>query len=185
MAAAEDNHCRILELPAELRNRIYRLTLSQEEQMDVTETGFEIPGVLKTCRQIRSEALAIYFYENRFRVTGASWNSDTLFKLTSTIKSMGLDTEKMPVDGRWTLGPPSWKNLMLWLQRYHAQELQLRPSRPASMLKIEVKDPVRYAVGSLGVIVDRSRDQSWTRVKKTLDALRPMLIILNRRWEED
>lgn len=76
MSSNPQGRCRLLELPAELRNRIYHYALV-EEQIDVATTyrhGIQIikaPGLLETCRTARSEASAIYYSLNAF------WFCDT------------------------------------------------------------------------------------------------------------
>ena len=58
---------RLTSLPAELRNRIYRLALINDKPLNITskKTNQE-PALLATNRQIRAEALKIYYAENIF-----------------------------------------------------------------------------------------------------------------------
>lgn len=61
-------------LPAELRNGIYRMALVSEEPLMICRGGKNVLGrtaLLRTCRQIRSEATGIY-YENAFHITCGS-----------------------------------------------------------------------------------------------------------------
>jgi len=66
----------LLELPPELRNRIYSDVLVQATTVHVTTTtakpNWNVPSLLHTCRQIRSEASGIYYSSNTFRF--ASFN---------------------------------------------------------------------------------------------------------------
>ncbi|KAF7192845.1 hypothetical protein HII31_05828 [Pseudocercospora fuligena] len=57
--------CRLLDLAPELRNKIYRYVVCEDENIEVTKDTRE-PGLLATCRQIRAEARSIWFLENRF-----------------------------------------------------------------------------------------------------------------------
>ena len=72
-------HSRLHKLPGELRNRIYRLALVQGDsfRLHPTETGIfvwhksknmakEAYNLLSTCKQVRAEALPIFFAENHF-----------------------------------------------------------------------------------------------------------------------
>lgn len=59
--------CRLLELPAELRNRIYRDVLVSDH-VGIEAHTFSQPAMLKTCCQIRSEATSIYYIESTFYV---------------------------------------------------------------------------------------------------------------------
>lgn len=57
----------LLSLPAELRNRIWSLTLLETERIDMShKCRYRIPGLLSACRQIREEAAPIYYSENHF-----------------------------------------------------------------------------------------------------------------------
>lgn len=73
-----DEHCALLSLPAELRNRIYAYALVQGpyiyiEVDDPTQRyygcgqGGEQPGLTRTCRQIRNESLHLFYELNTFR----------------------------------------------------------------------------------------------------------------------
>ncbi|EMC97670.1 hypothetical protein BAUCODRAFT_23917 [Baudoinia panamericana UAMH 10762] len=55
-------------LAAELRNSIYECALIEDAEIDVTSfpRTYPTPGLLHTCRQLRSEATAIYYSRNCF-----------------------------------------------------------------------------------------------------------------------
>ena len=60
--------CRLLELPPELRNRIYELVLPINRDILVHERWHVALNLLATCRQTRSEGSSIYFGRNTFHV---------------------------------------------------------------------------------------------------------------------
>lgn len=76
-STSEIRSCRLVALPAELRNRIYRLVLVLEDPILVTNIGFktsehdaqepfgELP-LLRTCRHVHHEALAVFYGGNIF-----------------------------------------------------------------------------------------------------------------------
>ncbi|KAF2161601.1 hypothetical protein M409DRAFT_27996 [Zasmidium cellare ATCC 36951] len=82
--AEADAPCRLWKLPGELRNRIYRYVLIQQEDatgdsmVNVEANGYDRPGLLSTCKEIRREALKIYYYENTFHVQIKNFNSAPL-----------------------------------------------------------------------------------------------------------
>lgn len=66
-----DNRCTILALPAELRNEIWKLTLIEDCPIEImtrkqTSAGAQ-PPLTRTCRQIRSESLSMFYELNTFR----------------------------------------------------------------------------------------------------------------------
>ncbi|CAK3936123.1 Hypothetical predicted protein [Lecanosticta acicola] len=61
--------CRLLNLPAELRNEIYELVLVSSGRIELTTTrpkSLREPAFLAISRQIRTEATAIYYGSNTF-----------------------------------------------------------------------------------------------------------------------
>ena len=56
-------------LPPELRNRVYRLTLTQTGPIaTLGKQRLEEPALLAVNRQIRNEAIALYYHENDFEL---------------------------------------------------------------------------------------------------------------------
>ncbi|KAF2173897.1 hypothetical protein M409DRAFT_48809 [Zasmidium cellare ATCC 36951] len=55
-------------LPAELRNEIYRLALVKPNYLRTVVCGstYKTPALLQVCRQIRNEAAGVYYGENKF-----------------------------------------------------------------------------------------------------------------------
>lgn len=85
----------MLGIPGELRNRIYRLTLitsDDHHRIKIVSPNHDQPALLKTCRQIRSEALKIFEAENGFAISvinlrpitpqGAHWAHRVNYKFT-------------------------------------------------------------------------------------------------------
>jgi len=65
-----------MSLAAELRNKIYRYTIVPPV-LDVTDfRNAGEPGLLAVCKQIRSEAINIYYRENNFRISITLHNPD-------------------------------------------------------------------------------------------------------------
>lgn len=67
----DNTKSRLLALPGELRNRIYRYALVKDGPIAFkcgnNRSGERfVPAILQVCRQIRSEAIRIYFHENTF-----------------------------------------------------------------------------------------------------------------------
>ena len=62
------HECFLQRLPAEIRNEIFHLALAKDKPVEMTNPW---PGLTGTCKQLREEALSIYFGSNTFiaRVT--------------------------------------------------------------------------------------------------------------------
>lgn len=60
--------------------QIYRyvlVTSDDEAPVQVTASGYERPGLLATCKLVRSEALKLYYHENHFRLRVRNYDSTT------------------------------------------------------------------------------------------------------------
>ena len=90
IASDIDQDSRLLKLPAELRNAIYTLALSFDEDIMVsTVHKLRRPALLKTCKQIRAEATLLYFSSTTFHLV----ISPTELKFTKTwLRSIGRES---------------------------------------------------------------------------------------------
>ncbi|KAK3063925.1 hypothetical protein LTS18_011639 [Coniosporium uncinatum] len=58
----------LFDLPAELRNHIYRYALTESHELVISDSAPpQQPALTRTCRQIRTEALGIFYLNNGFR----------------------------------------------------------------------------------------------------------------------
>ena len=74
VAIEANKTCLLLDLPKDLRCRIWEHALTGEENVFVTSgrgryAPWRITGLLRTCHLIRDEAEGIYFGKNRFMVS--------------------------------------------------------------------------------------------------------------------
>jgi len=84
--AAPTQTAPMLNIPAELRNKIYLLTLVGKVPIYGVSGKFTTPALLRTCKQIRSEAAKIYFTNNKFAI---AITTDTLDNLYGSLKAIG------------------------------------------------------------------------------------------------
>lgn len=75
-------------LSPELRNMIYEAALIATEDQDIN-TEQQQPGLIRTCREIRSEATAIYYHGNVFAFTTTSGGDDGLDPVTQWLRRIG------------------------------------------------------------------------------------------------
>jgi len=64
--AFEPQDSRLLNLPAEIRNRIYHFAVASTESTHMRGGSLARPGLLQTCKQTAEEATQIYFASNKF-----------------------------------------------------------------------------------------------------------------------
>lgn len=107
----------LLDLPPELRNEIYRYTLHASDWLVVDGNMPEEPGLLSACRQIRTEASPIYYFENWFHIWINNYDGEVTWLLRKkwwVYKRPLLFRVEMQAFAK-----PNWPNLMKWLKEYH------------------------------------------------------------------
>lgn len=112
---ATDPECKLLGWPAELRNRIYTLALVNDDTFDITERHRANvdrlePGLLATCREVRDEALSIFYGSNTF--AGANGDSNLVHTFLKHLPAAKLKLLKQVrrtiIDNRVLWGGPEW-----------------------------------------------------------------------------
>lgn len=113
---AEEKKCHLLQLPGELRNRIYRYALVTDDDIDVTSTGPGEPALLLSSKDIRQESLLIYYRENHFNMRVPDWNGTALVPFMKQLRKIGE-----PVSESFqTPGSPNGDN-MVCIERRKSQ----------------------------------------------------------------
>ena len=115
----------LLDLPPEMRNRIWREVLVSPDRIQIDDSHYQQPALLNCCWQISDEACSIYYGENHFviQVAGlqsgavASWcqhslHYQKLFKRVTYDLTTLADQEK----GKWS-------DLLKWLLRCHDRDV--------------------------------------------------------------
>jgi hypothetical protein len=83
-------HCSLMKLPPEMRNMIYQWSLVHQTWNWAVDISTEQqPPLLRTCTQIRNEALKIYYYWNIFSFTTLSTDAQALQPITAWLGRIG------------------------------------------------------------------------------------------------
>ncbi|KAK4613692.1 hypothetical protein CLAFUW4_09170 [Fulvia fulva] len=120
-ATSQNSKCHLLELPAELRNRIYRYSLLEDRQsgIDIYPQTFAQPPLIRTCNQIRAEASSIYYSENTFYVDAPDFDHRLLAafytQIQYVLKHGVYIGARIHVDNR---DATSWSNLVAYIKTY-------------------------------------------------------------------
>lgn len=83
----------INKLPPEIRSHVYGFVLA--ERVEVTAHQ---PGLLQTCRQIRSESKGIFYHDAKFEVTPTSMKGGALRVMGRWLKVVGYVTASLAQD---------------------------------------------------------------------------------------
>ncbi|SMQ55866.1 unnamed protein product [Zymoseptoria tritici ST99CH_3D7] len=169
---------RLLNLPPELRIAIWELAVTDDAQyIPVIATGYARPKLLETCKQVRSEALELFYLSNHFHFDIRGYNDSLLLKFAEPLKAMNIRAYLTKAGFKtWT---PGWDGLMRWLENLHTGQhwLSLANSKaPGSAACLLVK--------GLFVTARALREVEWNRLKEILESMRPALVALDARWAE-
>jgi hypothetical protein len=121
----------------ELCNASRNLRVSSEHRpCSDYEADAILPLVLLVCKQIRAEALPIYYLENKFTMFLVGWNSSPLLtwrKKGEALLSLGCEDVELGVF-LIMKGQPHWENILQWLKRCHSNELEDGFGKPSGIL---------------------------------------------------
>lgn len=183
-----ESHPPLLELPPELRNRIYEYTICSTTNITIAKSsGFPEPALLLTSKAIRKEAIGIFYTINDFNLAGISYDPSTCLLLHR--KGLALwQTYKIDLtENEFCLvrsGAVSWKNLKGWLRlRYDGHDEMVLRTPPAAT--VERADAEIKVTGAMVHMADRMKASPWEEVERTLEMLRAGLVSMDAAWSLD
>ncbi|KJX99841.1 hypothetical protein TI39_contig350g00031 [Zymoseptoria brevis] len=170
----------LLGIPPELRNTIYRLIMTtQNSQVTVTATGYRRPPVLQTCKEIRSEALSLFYAEHSFTIRARNFDSSAASLWTRRSRHLAPPgSMSCLANAEWS---PHWKNLLEWLRKYHAGELNIVAWHLFSDLSSKPQQ-ARDLVSMMFEMTLPLNGSPWGLVEKVLEKVRPLLVETDARW---
>ncbi|KAF2209010.1 hypothetical protein CERZMDRAFT_100766 [Cercospora zeae-maydis SCOH1-5] len=165
------------ELPPELRNKIYRDVLVQPEKIKISSFTTKLPpepGLLLVNRQIRQEALGIYYHGNHFRFDMYDINASAYMRWVRAepiIRSRLQVWFKMYIP---TIPDLAWQNLLDWLEELHYRRVAHGPSSRT----FPGKRAFRVVVGEMKELAGRLQQQelTWDQILHVLESLKRMLV---------
>lgn len=173
----------LLRLPPELRNTIYKFALRLDKGLcRVSKTaGTPEPALLLTCKEIRREAVSIFYSVNEVIMMVESYSQSVprfMMEKYSALKTQyhyELNIGKVE-----QLGPRSWRNLLSWLRDSHENA-----STPMGFLSLasELGTPQHKrgtghhekeaaVVDGMFLLTRTMKDMSWDEVEPILNLLR-------------
>ncbi|KAK4623594.1 hypothetical protein CLAFUW4_05285 [Fulvia fulva] len=175
----------LLGLPGELRNKIYSLALVSESDITVTATGPSQPPLIRTCHQIREEALSVYYTDNSFTLRVQDHNGVALehFSLLRRQYFDGTRGDRLSKTTVQRVGKRSWKNLLAWLEAAHSRGMDI-PVLPPSSTALQSREKVLlYSLADTAGV--QLRQAPWDTVKVVLKGMRPALVRHHSKWGVD
>lgn len=178
---------RLLNLPPELRNRIYEYCLKSEYVRDIykVSTPWTInitdrpkpPGLLFTCKQVRSETTKIWYLANEFLVEIENYDATALVAWEKWSRQIHETLGARPKIGLDGMLYANWKNLKQWCRLVWAGEV------PFPDLIIPEADTA-VLVSSLRIARECQR-QPWEKCETTLEGFRSVAGDTDSDWLDD
>ncbi|KAK5715345.1 hypothetical protein LTR17_016779 [Elasticomyces elasticus] len=176
---------RIFTLPPELRNRIWELAVTVTATYSEQQPYPRTPGLVRTCRQARREALGIWIIESTFQTViqdfDLAWMHETYYPSTFEVGRSAWELGVLPnkVVERQTIshfGAPNWKNLVKSLKAYHESLRALIPfDEGGSTAESKV------VVAAYGM-VESMRAKEWNEVERRLEQWHGALAAMDASW---
>lgn len=170
----------LLSLPAELRNRIYRLALVQDAEIRIAPSHSPPPepALLSTCRQVRGEARNIYYQDNTFLFGVSDFDAAMLVTFESRSRTHRRANHSLALGGG-----PNWANLKAWIRavfegrgHYFSRRFD-DEAVPAPLHE-------HLAVMCFDVMMRlRARGMEWKQAKGVLEDLHRGMAAADPRWK--
>ena len=179
MDAVDSLQSRLLSLPPEIRNTIYRYALVQGK-ISVRAPAFataEQPALLQVNRQIRTEAINIYYHENEFLWLVEDFDATATAMWQQSSEARAQASHIFEFEGRRV-----WDNLFKWLKAFYSDETS-------------GIGPVRLEQGGAEVVVAashmfevvrelRSQGREWEHIRPILECMRKAVGAYDAPWLE-
>lgn len=178
---------KLLNLPPELRNRIYEYCLKAEYQrgiykfagpwkIDVTD-GPKPPGFLFTCKQVREDASKIWYLGNELGLEIENYDAATLVAWEKLCRQINETLGARPVTGMTVLLTAHWKNLKQWCHYLWAAKLPF--------VKQFIEEPNDKVLYSAQTTAQECQGLPREKCERMLDAFRGVAGEVDNRWLDD
>ena len=165
----------ILALPPELRNKIYRFILVSGNEIRLAGDARSQPAILRVNRQIRQEAISIYYSENEFRINIIDLNGNAMIPF----RRLMLRYRSRNRCGNFRLlakQSTNWSNLKIWLRAFY-------DNCGLACGKISGKSANGRTIAAAFRMVLFARERrSWKEVEHSLEAFHDAVAAQNPAW---
>lgn len=182
--------CRLMMLPGELRNQIYRHVLCGNENLRVGGSGYKRPTFMLCCRQIRRETLAIYYQENRFKFVLYRWRCIGHERFCTALDAAEV---QLPKTGHFVVldKSPHWPNFRALIKHAHQRASRKHASdsgRVAKDQQSRCEKARRFERPHLlwtSQLIVAMAALPWEIVDRVLLTYRARLVKIDARWAND
>ena len=161
---------------------IYRSALLETRKIRLsTRNAFRQPAFPLVCRQIRQEAIGIYYGENHF--VYLICNYDPVFACRSRYLMTRYTPLFAPKVSMQFAGVPNWPNLLKWLEEaYHHRAFNY--AKKGGVVPVSKENTTRITLEGAFTTMRHLREggNGWEIIKEVLGVQHRMLVYLDERW---
>ena len=112
-------------MPAEIRNKIYRLVLVKNHFVTTSSTSRSpLPGVVSVCKQLRNETFALCYAENKFSFSINGYDVQPLIPWCRLVKQLGVEEHIRATNHFDIYWKPTWSELLNWCKAIHGGDFR-------------------------------------------------------------
>jgi hypothetical protein len=165
----------LFELPPELRNRIYELVIRESHHIAICKNHKpHPPDCLNACKQLRSEALKVWYQFNHFRIVIEHFDTSFLPLWADHIQTVGVQPRcKISVARSY-----NWTNLREWCKHVHQD-----PSSQPFYTWNNGRESDTVARKTI-TIARECRGQPWSNCERALQALKGAMALYKKEWRQ-
>lgn len=166
---------KLLALPAELREYIYKLVLTENRVIDIVATHKE-PALLSANRQVREEARGVWYSENSFYTEIVNCDDRHLSAFVKHCYSIGMRPD---IKLKANLGERSWTNLAKW-----CENIWNKNSLGYGAVGLDWLSVTRVAAAAHQIVFQHlEHDRSWGECEAALEVLKKVAQGFDPTWK--
>jgi hypothetical protein len=171
-----------LDLPGELRNRIYRMELLQDKSIKISKGKFTEPPLLMVCHKIRVETITIFYLENRWSLDCPDWDCSVRHGFYNHVRTRPGIHDITDLNASWTNSGSYYhkKNLLIFIKALHDDQTQR-----GILYVSDHENLATAAVTGAFEIAKRMSRQSWEDIEHVLDVYLHEVAKENEGWTWD
>ena len=173
ISAPEEPAVGFLDLPPELRNRIYKFVLVENDGLVAIDASWQPPALLQTCKQIRNEASPMAYFSSRFVFTIIKCDCSLRMAFQKHVDALGIVSKKS-IKTRYALRGLNWDNLIVWCRHIWKRDVHgLDKTKDHGKL---------WTVAYGATKIAKHTEGSWESCKRQLEAFRFVAGRVDERW---
>lgn len=159
------------------------MLLEEDHVMITKRQGIPEPASLSACKILRSEALGIFYLENKFMCLVNKFDPAPFLLVArkldahkSLLGKEGLDMFRCQLDeGR------SWANILWWLREYYFGRCGGLGTRTDD----DAERSLLISLFGMAVLCNKYSEREWEKLKQNAELVRPALVEFSARWAAD